>query len=277
MKSDCFSREDTTVCRIVDKTTAPSSAFNQCFGDSRGAQAERIPMARVVAGDLVLSSPSEATRVVVAQHRADASATPMIVLEHEHGELVLTPDHVLKVDGKYVSARDAAVGAMLEPASKITKVYTAIRSPINLVTTNGKVLAAARTGAPVVASIYPDWIAPFMLSTSLYPLPYSFVSAASYLLPERAQTFFDQLLGDWWLANKAKFHSLETIARQYLGVYASSASVERLFSAVKLALLFGLDVGVTAWFAAWVVCSHEGLVALLALAAAVKACRSLKA
>ena len=82
-QSECatsFSREDTTVCRLVDKTIAPSSAFAQCFGDARGAQAERIPMARLVAGDLVLSSPSEATRVVVGQHRADASASPMIVL-----------------------------------------------------------------------------------------------------------------------------------------------------------------------------------------------------
>ena len=236
-------------------------------------------MAQLVAGDLVLSSPTKATRVVVTEHRDEATAPSarMTVLEHEHGELILTPDHVLKVDGRFVPAREAAVGAMLEPASKITKVYTVTRRRINLITSDGKILAAGRTGAPVIASVYPEWIAPFMLALSLYPLPYSFGSAASYLLPERAQTFFDQLLGDWWLANKAKFPSLETMARQYLGVYASSASVERLFSAVKLALLFGLDVGVTAWFAAWAVCSHEGLVALLALAAAVKARRSLKA
>ena len=46
----------------------------------------------------------------------------------------------------------------------------------------------------------------------------------------------ESIVGDWWLTNKAKFPNLEVMARQYLGVPASSASVvERLFSAVGIA------------------------------------------
>ena len=47
----------------------------------------------------------------------------------------------------------------------------------------------------------------------------------------------ESIVGDcWWLINnKAKFPNLEVMARQYLGVPASSASVERLFSAVGIA------------------------------------------
>ena len=47
----------------------------------------------------------------------------------------------------------------------------------------------------------------------------------------------ESIVGDcWWLINnKAKFPNLEVMARQYLGVPASSASVERLFLAVGIA------------------------------------------
>ena len=43
------------------------------------------------------------------------------------------------------------------------------------------------------------------------------------------------VVDDWWRANRAKFPNVEVMARQYLGVPASSASVERLFSAVGIA------------------------------------------
>ena len=45
----------------------------------------------------------------------------------------------------------------------------------------------------------------------------------------------ESIVGDWWLTNKATFPNLEVMARQYLGVPASSASVERLFLAVGIA------------------------------------------
>eukprot|EP00966_Prymnesium_polylepis_P163594 3781724-Prymnesium_polylepis.1 len=35
---------------------------------------------------------------------------------------------------------------------------------------------------------------------------------------------------EWWAANKIKFPALSVMARQYLGVPATSASAERLFS-----------------------------------------------
>ena len=40
---------------------------------------------------------------------------------------------------------------------------------------------------------------------------------------------------EWWREKKAVFPNLEVMARQYLGCPASSASVERLFSAVGIA------------------------------------------
>ena len=259
---NCFSREDTTVCRIVDKTTAPSSAFDQCFGDARGAQAERIPMVRLVAGDLVLASPSEVTRVVVNKKHTYAPSAPMTVLEHEHGELILTPDHVLKVDGRFVPAREAAVGAMLEPASKITKVYATSRGIVNVITVSGKILAAARTGDPVVATVWTtEWLASRMLSAP-YPLPFS--SAVSYLFPESAQAFFDA-------------HG-ETFVDKTVGVRRFTELRAALPTPLALAMVyFGFDIACVVGFAAWAVCSHEGLIALLTLAAAVKARRSLKA
>ena len=39
-------------------------------------------------------------------------------------------------------------------------------------------------------------------------------------------------VADWWRSNSAKFPNLEVMARQYLGCPATSATVERLFSAV---------------------------------------------
>ena len=40
---------------------------------------------------------------------------------------------------------------------------------------------------------------------------------------------------EWWCANKKRFPNLARMARQYLGCPATSATVERLFSAVGLA------------------------------------------
>ena len=42
-------------------------------------------------------------------------------------------------------------------------------------------------------------------------------------------------VNDWWRENKDKFPNLEVMARQYLGCPSTSASVERLFSAVGIA------------------------------------------
>ena len=40
---------------------------------------------------------------------------------------------------------------------------------------------------------------------------------------------------EWWKTNAAKFPNLSVMARQYLGCPATSATVERLFSAVGIA------------------------------------------
>jgi len=86
----CFARSSTTACRLVDAAATAAAAYRACFDDEHGdehgdddaatststavaaavaAVAERVPMASLVAGDLVLSSPLATTRVLVNQHR----------------------------------------------------------------------------------------------------------------------------------------------------------------------------------------------------------------
>ena len=42
-------------------------------------------------------------------------------------------------------------------------------------------------------------------------------------------------VNDWWREHSTNFPNLEVMARQYLGCPSTSASVERLFSAVGIA------------------------------------------
>ena len=58
------------------------------------------------------------------------------------------------------------------------------------------------------------------------------------LTPERSKRLTNSFPSDvkeWWLANAKQFPNVERMARQYLGCPASSAAVERLFSAVGIA------------------------------------------
>ena len=97
---------------------------------------------------------------------------------------------------------------------------------------------------------------------SIIPLPFS--SAVSYLFPESAQAFFDA-------------HG-ETFVDKTVGVRRFTELRAALPTPLALAMVyFGFDIACVVGFAAWAVCSHEGLIALLTLAAAVKARRSLKA
>ena len=144
-----------------------------CFGEAEGDAAARVPMRALKAGDLVLSSPTEATRVIVNQHAAVRLASSVVVIEHESGSLALTPDHVLWADGAFRAAREVREGSVLEPASQVTKACVTIRIPlhpyaselavplyasqvtklaaathgvVNPLTTRGTILAAGPTG-----------------------------------------------------------------------------------------------------------------------------------
>ena len=212
---------------------------------------ERVPMASLKAGDLVMDGPSSVARVIVNQHReatvppsplyhplavttntraATLSPQPistpspscrqatfksaLLELEHANGILSLTPDHVLEVDGKarlmltpflpsptalpppptshnlppqpplpqFVPARMVAAGSKLGE-SEVSRVVASVGEVINPLTTSGKIL----TQGGVLASTYPEWVAEYMLSSYLVPLPLSLSNLLSYLFPETAQ------------------------------------------------------------------------------------------
>ena len=252
----CFARS-TTVCRLVDPAASASAAFGACFGGgsvhegSNGAvvAAERVPMASLVAGDLVLASPHATTRVLVNQHRADAAATvaPMVRIEHTHGTLTLTPDHVLLVDGAFAPARVAARGSRLEPASVVTSVTATSDAIVNPLTSSGTILAAGPEGAPVVSSCFPEWIADLALGSTVYPLPHSLTAVASYLFPRAVQSYHDALLEPFFAAT----------AKRLEGVRAAVPAP------VALAILFGFDVVLVGGFVLWSALSLRGVGAAL--------------
>ena len=66
-------RQVTTACRLLHENAEASAAFADCFArdaHTSSGHGEKVPAAELLAGDLVLSSPNEATRVLVNQHRA---------------------------------------------------------------------------------------------------------------------------------------------------------------------------------------------------------------
>ena len=247
----CFARS-TTACRLVDTYASTTAAFGACFGDDANpAVAERVPMASLASGDLVLSSPHATTRVLVNQHRAEeaaATVAPMVRIRHTHGTLTLTPDHVLLVDGAFQPARLVARGSRLEPASSVVTSVTATSDAIvNPLTTSGTILAAGPEGAPVVASCFPEWIADLALGSTLYPLPHSLTAVASYLFPRAVQTYHDALLEPFFAATATRLE----------GVRAAVPAP------VALAILFCFDVVLVGGFVLWSALSLRGVVAAL--------------
>jgi hypothetical protein len=256
----CFA-DTTTACRINDPAMTPSAAFGQCFGDEAPTLAERVPMKALAAGDLVLASPTETTRVIVNQHAEVEVYSNMVTLEHESGILSLTPDHVVYADGAFKPAGQVGVGALLEPASKVTKISKSAQGIINPLTTSGTILAAGPTGAPVISSALPEWIADLVLGSTFYPLPYSLTSAASYLFPNDVQAFYNAHLEQFFAMTSTNLKGLKA------AVPAPAA----------LAILAAFDVACVGAFAAWALFSFKGAAALLAVAAIAKSRRVVKA
>ena len=115
----------TTACKLSDPTTSPSAAFDACFTEGNNAStqsAARIYLRDLRSGDLILSTPTETTRVIVNQHVQSASTSPMLLLVHSTGSLSLTPDHVLLLDGVFKPAREATAGALLSSGASIKQV-----------------------------------------------------------------------------------------------------------------------------------------------------------
>ena len=94
----------------------------------------------------------------------------MIDVTYSNGTLALTPDHVLLVDGAFVAARSIRPGSRLSPtlsnahhglpdgapASDVIRIRHSTAPVISPLTVSGLILAAGPTGAPIVASVYPD-------------------------------------------------------------------------------------------------------------------------
>jgi len=194
----CFSRE-TEACRILDTSASPSDAFRACFDEPVSQKvAERVAMAALVAGDHVLSAGKglvyEYTRIIVNQHRiASQKRSGVVKITHVDGELSLTPDHVLLVDGEWAAARTVKEGSSLS-GSKVTAVSQGFAGIINPLTANGMIIAAGPTGKPVVSLVYPEWIATYMLNVAIFPLPISLSNLPTYFFPATAQAYYDEYL-----------------------------------------------------------------------------------
>jgi len=188
----CFDRDQTTACRLLDASLAPTAAFSRCFGDSPTEGAERVLMADLVAGDLVLSDASTTTRVVVNQHVPEPAVTAhLLTLEHATGSLSLTPDHVIFVDGSFLPARAASPGSTLSGGAVVMRVSHGHGAVINPITASGKILAAGLNGTPVVAATANEWAADALLSPfAAYSLAFAFSAA----FPQRVQEYYDAAL-----------------------------------------------------------------------------------
>jgi hypothetical protein len=256
----CFDRDSTTVCRLADASVTPKAAFEQCFGDVQGSLAERIQMKDLIAGDVVLSSKTEATRVIVTQHTSSSAVSSMVHIQHATGRLTLTPDHVLKIDGVFQPAREAKIGAALEPASTVTAVERTQAGIINPLTTNGRILAAGRAGAPVEASVYPEWIHELMQDKTSAYVRFSPTNLASYLFPEHVQAFYD-----------AHLDAMFSTTAPALKVLKAAAP-----DAVAMALIFAFDAALVSGFVIHSFAGPKALAAVLAIAVAAKARRTAK-
>jgi len=203
----CFDRELAWACRLRDPDASAQHAFAACFGNEpvsatsaneESPPAERVLMADLIAGDRVLSEEGgmpAITQIIVSQHRASQLQSPMLRFEHALGYVSVTPDHVLRLDGRYVPARRGYVGAALSDETLGNVTVSHIRRGrgyvINPITDNGKILAAAATGKPVVAATANSWLSEVLLSQ--YPR-YSPSWALAKACPHHAQRFYDLVL-----------------------------------------------------------------------------------
>jgi hypothetical protein len=249
----CFSRE-AEACRILDTSASPSDAFRACFDEPTLKTAERVPMPALNAGDYVLSTGKdlayEFTRIIVNQHRVEEQKRSGVVkITHATGELSLTPDHVLLVDGEWAAARTVKVGSSLS-GSNVTAVSQGFGGIVNPLTTNGMIVAAGPTGKPVVASAYPEWIASYMLDVAVFPLPVSVSNLLSYLFPANVQAFYDQYLEGSFSANQSHLRKWK------LG----------LPTLLVAPIILALDLLCAAGFVLYALASPKALAALAAVA-----------
>ena len=134
----------------------------------------------------------------------------MVKITHANGELALTPDHVLLVDGEWAAARTVKVGSSVS-GSNVTAISQGFAGVVNPLTTNGRIIGAGPTGHPIVASTYPEWIAGYMLheNSGIYPLPLSAGNLLTFLFPISVQTYYDEVLEGAFEANQAHLSAIK--------------------------------------------------------------------
>jgi len=174
-------------------TPAPSGDSSSCFGSEasmvcRDADCtKRTLMTELKAGDVVATAHG-LERVVVNQHKAGSHMATLLKIETAGAAITVTPDHVILVDGRFVPAEQAVVGASLS-AGVITKVSTSHGGIVNPVTPSGTVLVVDKNGGEaVVASTHPAWIANLFLEAPTFPFLAS--RLASYFAPASTQIFY---------------------------------------------------------------------------------------
>jgi len=158
---------------------APCFARDSFAIDANG---QSVAMASLRSGDVVMDGPDSYTRIIVNQHAAVSVKSSLLHISTDDATLSVTPDHVIKVDSKFAAARIVGVGSKLGE-QEVVRVTSAIGEIINPLTASGKIL----TQGGILATTYPEWIAEFMLSSALFPLPLSLSNALSYLFPETTQ------------------------------------------------------------------------------------------
>lgn len=261
----CFSRE-AEACRILDTSVPPSAAFLACFDEPATTVAERVKMTALTGGDYVLSAGKdqayEFTRVIVNQHKLNEKRSSILKIAHDNGEIELTPDHVLLVDGQWAAAHTVKVGSSLS-GSKVTAISHGVSGIINPVTVSGMIVAAGATGRPVVSSAYPEWIAEYMLeqNNGYYPLPVSMSNMLAYLFPATAQAYWDEVLEHAFAANQQRLGSAK------LG----------LPTALVAPIMFVLDLLCSAGLLLFALANAKVIAALAAVAVVARARRVAKA
>jgi len=211
-------------------------------------------MSMLKSGDVVMDGPDSFARIIVNQHREAIVKSSLLTLHHANGDLSLTPDHVLEVDGKFIPARLASPGSKLSE-SEVSRVTIKLGEVINPLTTSGKIL----TRGGVLASTYPEWIAEYMLSSYLVPLPLSLSNFVSYLFPETVQAYYDALI--------------ESLVTRAHPKHLKSALPTPI---VPVAFLIG-DLALSAGFVTFSIASPVAAVATIALLVTNKALKQARA
>jgi len=228
---------EATVATLTDGIFADAASLQTALKAANPADFAGLAVAEITVAPTVASPPPPPL-----SPPSPPSPVPSPLPVDEEGDtpcfgrsIDLTPDHVIRADGKFVPARAVAAGSMLG-GHKVERVSRGRAGVVNPVTVAGTVLAAGKEGAPVVASTYPEWIAEYMLSSSC-PLPFSLGNLLSFLFPAKAQAFYDGLVEPLFPAAGGSYRSyLELVppALSPLAVVGADLAVSSAFALFAL-------------------------------------------